>query len=220
MKVRYFPGGPWLKHHLLMQGVWSLVRELGSHMSRGQKNKTKQNIKQKQYCNKFNKDFKHDPHQIPRNLKKNENEIHWGKCECYFFLFSLHFNSLNVFCVCVGWLPRWPRDESSSQCGRTGSIPGLGRPPWRRKWQSTPAFLPGESPWTEELGGLQPMGSDMCLTLLRPHGLKHTSLSFTISQSLLKLISFESVTPFNHLVLCCPLLLPSIFPSIRVFSNE
>ena len=46
------------------------------------------------------------------------------------------------------------------------------------------------------------------------------SLSFTVSWSLLKLMSVESVMPFNHLVLCCPLLLPSIFPSIRVFSNE
>ena len=46
------------------------------------------------------------------------------------------------------------------------------------------------------------------------------SLSFTISQSLFKLMSIESVMPFNHLILCRPLLLPSIFPSIRVFSNE
>ena len=47
------------------------------------------------------------------------------------------------------------------------------------------------------------------------------SLSFTISQSLLKLMSIESVMPSNHLVLCCPLLfLPSIVPSIRVFSSE
>ena len=47
------------------------------------------------------------------------------------------------------------------------------------------------------------------------------SLSFTISLSLLKLISIESVMPSKHLVLCHPLLLlPSIFPSIRVFSNE
>ena len=45
------------------------------------------------------------------------------------------------------------------------------------------------------------------------------SLSFTMSQSLLKLMFFESVIPSNHLVLCCALL-PSIFPSIRVFSNE
>ena len=47
------------------------------------------------------------------------------------------------------------------------------------------------------------------------------SLSFTVSESLLKLMSIESVMPSNHLILCHPLLLlPSIFPSIRVFSNE
>ena len=47
------------------------------------------------------------------------------------------------------------------------------------------------------------------------------SLSFTISLNLLKLMSTESVAPSNHLILCCPLLLlPSIFPSIRVFSKE
>ena len=47
------------------------------------------------------------------------------------------------------------------------------------------------------------------------------SLSITNSQSLLKLMSKESVMPSNHLILYCPLLLPpSIFPSIRVFSNE
>ena len=47
------------------------------------------------------------------------------------------------------------------------------------------------------------------------------SLSFTISQSLLKLMSIESVMPSNHLILCRPLLLlPSIFPSITVFSRQ
>ena len=47
------------------------------------------------------------------------------------------------------------------------------------------------------------------------------SLSFTTSQSLLKLMSMELVMPSNHLILCHPFLfLPSIFPSIRVFSNE
>ena len=46
------------------------------------------------------------------------------------------------------------------------------------------------------------------------------SLSITNSQSLLKLMSIESVMPSNHLILCHPLLLPSIFPIIRVFSNE
>ena len=47
------------------------------------------------------------------------------------------------------------------------------------------------------------------------------SLSFTITQSLLKLMSIESVMQSNHLILCCPLLLlPPIPPNIRVFSNE
>ena len=48
-----------------------------------------------------------------------------------------------------------------------------------------------------------------------------SSLSFTISWSLLKFMSIESVMPSNHLILCCPvLLLPSIFPSVRVFPSE
>ena len=46
------------------------------------------------------------------------------------------------------------------------------------------------------------------------------SLSITNSWSLLKLMSIESVMPSNHLILCHPLLLPSIFPSIRVFSKD
>ena len=53
------------------------------------------------------------------------------------------------------------------------------------------------------------------------HHTYHNSLSLTISWSLLKLMSTELVMPSNHLILCCPLLLlPSIFCSIRVFSNE
>ena len=46
------------------------------------------------------------------------------------------------------------------------------------------------------------------------------SLSITNSRSLLKLMSIESMMPSNHLILCHPLLSPSIFPRIRVFSNE
>ena len=49
---------------------------------------------------------------------------------------------------------------------------------------------------------------------------RQASLSISNSQSWLKLISIESVMPSNHLILCRPLLPPSIFPSIRVFSNE
>ena len=74
----------------------------------------------------------------------------------------------------------------------------------------------------------------LCYTLLSVQSLSHiqlfatpwtaacqASLSITNAQSLLKLMSIESVMPSNHLILCCPLLLlPSVFPSIRVFSNE
>ena len=52
-------------------------------------------------------------------------------------------------------------------------------------------------------------------------GARQASLSFTISQSLLKLLSIELVMPSSHLILCRPLLLPpSVFSSIRAFSNE
>ena len=49
---------------------------------------------------------------------------------------------------------------------------------------------------------------------------RQASLSITNSRSSLKLMSIEPVMPSNHLILCCPLLPPSIFSSIRVFSNE
>ena len=61
-----------------------------------------------------------------------------------------------------------------------------------------------------------------CLTLVTSWTAAcQNSLSFTISLSLLKLRSIESVMPCNHLILCCPLLLlPSVFPSIRIFSDK
>ena len=64
--------------------------------------------------------------------------------------------------------------------------------------------------------------SQSCPTLCNPMGCNMPgSLSVTNSQSLLKLMSIKSVMPSNHLILCCPLLLlPSIFPSIRVSSFE
>ena len=62
----------------------------------------------------------------------------------------------------------------------------------------------------------------LCLTFATPWTAAHqASLSSTICRNLLEFMSIESVMPSNHLVLCHPLLLlPSIFPSIRVFSNE
>ena len=62
--------------------------------------------------------------------------------------------------------------------------------------------------------------AQLCLTLWC-HGLQHTRLLYLSSQSLLKLVSIESMLPSNHLMLCHPLLLlSSFFPTIKVFSNE
>ena len=62
--------------------------------------------------------------------------------------------------------------------------------------------------------------TQLCLTL-QTHGMQHASLSIIKFWSLLKLSCIESMMPSNHLIFCHPLLLlPSIFPSIRIFSNE
>ena len=69
--------------------------------------------------------------------------------------------------------------------------------------------------------GLHQFSCSVMSDSVRPHGWTaalQASLFFTISQSLLKLMSIKSLMPSNHLILCCPLLLlPSICPSIRVF---
>ena len=69
-----------------------------------------------------------------------------------------------------------------------------------------------------------PLTASVVSDSFRPHGLytaPQASLSFTIAQSSLRLTSIESVMPSSHLILCRPLLLlPSVFPSIRVFSSE
>ena len=79
-------------------------------------------------------------------------------------------------------------------------------------------------PWTTgDWSALQFISfTQSCPTLWNPWTAAHqASLSITISQNLPKLMSIKSVKPSNHLILCClPLLLPSISPSIRVFSNE
>ena len=79
-------------------------------------------------------------------------------------------------------------------------------------------MLTSPRPWTNRFSSI----AQSCLMdSLWPHGLQHASPSITNSQSLFKLTSIELVMPSNHLILCCPLLLlPSVFPSIRIFSNE
>ena len=74
--------------------------------------------------------------------------------------------------------------------------------------------------WTQGYGSVQ-FSPQLCLSLCDPMDYSTPGLSITNSWSWLKLMSIESVMPSNHLILCCPLLLPpSIFPSIRVFSSE
>ena len=110
---------------------------------------------------------------------------------------------------------------------------------WRRKWQPTPVFLPGESQGRGSLLGCRLWGRTELDTLSSSssssvQSLSHVqlfptpwtaarqaSLSITNSQNVLKLMSIASVVPSSHLILCHPLLLlPSVFPSIRVFPNE
>ena len=85
------------------------------------------------------------------------------------------------------------------------------------------------TPWDKLFSAplvLSPISSVQSLSCVRlfetPWTAAHqASLSITSSWSSLKLMFIESLMPFNHLILCCPLLfLPSIFPSTRVFSNE
>ena len=111
---------------------------------------------------------------------------------------------------------------------RRGFDPWVGNIPWGRAWQPTPAFLPRKSRGQRSQVGYTPIHYSSVLWPSRvrlfatPWTAAHqASLSITSSRSLLKLMSIESVMPSNQLILCRPLLLlPSVFPSIRVFSNE
>ena len=125
--------------------------------------------------------------------------------------------------------------------------PWVGKIPWKRAWQPTPVFLLGESHGQRSLAGyihrvaqsrtwLKWLSMTWHGTGISSVQFSHSvvsdsatpwtaacqaSLSIINSQSLLKLMSIEWVMPSNHLILCHPLLLPpSVFPSIRVFSNE
>ena len=104
-----------------------------------------------------------------------------------------------------------------------------GEDPRRRMRQPTPVFLPGESQGQRSLAGYGlsvqlssvPWLSHVRLFVTPWTAACQASLSITNSRSPPKPMSIVSVMPSNHLIFCCPLLLlPSIFPSIRVFSNE
>ena len=91
---------------------------------------------------------------------------------------------------------------------------------WREWIQSREWTEQGRLDWLGHPSSVQSL-SHIQLFVTLWTAARQASLSITNSQMLLKLMSIESVVPSNHLILCCPfLLLPSIFPSIRVFSNE
>ena len=111
--------------------------------------------------------------------------------------------------------------ESALQCGIPGFDPWVGKIPWRRERLLTPVF------WPRPFHGLySSVSSIQSLSHVQLFAIPWTaacqaSLSITNSESLLKLMSIEYVMPSKHLILCHPFfLLPSIFPSIRVSSNE
>ena len=101
--------------------------------------------------------------------------------------------------------------------------------PLEKEMATLSSILAWKIPWTEKPGGLQSRHDFSSVQLLSCVQLfvtpsiaaRKASLSITSSQSLPKLVSIESEMSSNHLILCRPLLLqPSIFPSIRAFSNE
>ena len=79
------------------------------------------------------------------------------------------------------WWLRWWR--ICLPCGRPGFDPWVGKIPWRREWLPTPVFLPGESPWTEEPGGLQFVGSHR---VRHDWSTKHSTLPLVSQQTKMK----------------------------------
>ena len=87
---------------------------------------------------------------------------------------------------------------------------------WRREWQITSVFLP----WEPHVSSVQSL-SHVQLFVTPRTTVRQASLSITNFWSFIKLMSIESVMPSNNLIFYCPLLLlPSVIPIIRVFSNE
>ena len=74
--------------------------------------------------------------------------------------------------------------------------------------------------WFEGVSYVVQSLNHVCLFVIPGTAAYQASLSFTISWSLLKFMSIDSVMPSNSLIFCCPILLPSVFPRIRVFSKE
>ena len=83
------------------------------------------------------------------------------------------------------------------QCGRPGFDPWVGKIPWRKAWQPTPVFLPGESPWTKEPGGLQSLG---LWRVRQDWATKHTAHLVTWWLNDLRQVTFSSLWSLCFLV--------------------
>ena len=89
-------------------------------------------------------------HEPPYNLNTN---VAFTVC------WESHLTTLLMSSSLDSGLPRWlSGKESACQCGRHGFGPWVGKIPWRRKWQFTPVFLPGESHGQRSLAGYSPWG--------------------------------------------------------------
>ena len=151
---------------------------------------------------------------------------------------------ISFLLLCIYWKTFWAYPVAQRlkkiclqcrRCDRSRRLyPWVRKIPWGRKWQPHFSILAWEIPWTEEPRGLQSVGSqrvwhDLATQFSSVQSLFVTpwtsacqaSLSIINSRSLHKPLCIESVKPSNHLVFCRPLLLlPSIFSSIMVFSNQ
>ena len=147
---------------------------------------------------------------MEKNLKK-----------CVYIYIHVHTHTCAYIHTYVTW---WlGGKEYAYQCRRCRFNPWLRKIPSRRKGQPSPVFLPGKSREQQSLTGYSSVSSVQSLShvwlFATPWTAAHqASLSITNSRSLPKPI--ESLMSSNHLILRRPLLLPSNFPSIRVFSNE
>ena len=103
------------------------------------------------------------------------------------------------------------------KCGRPGFDPWVGKIPWRRAWQPIPVFRPGESPWTEEPGGLQSMGlqragRDCTTKHVHVHAHTHTHISVQFICSVMS----DSLRPhgLQHAGLPCPSPTPGAYSNL------
>ena len=98
-------------------------------------------------------------------MQKKIQKIFWNSRQKFvinvFFFISMYFTYLTIFIFAKGISGGTSGKEPTCQCRKhkkQGFNPWVGKIPWWRKWQPTPVFLSGESPWTEEPGGLRSMG--------------------------------------------------------------